>query len=58
MKIVIVIVLLVPFIHWLINLKQGLDCDFEAPYKCEVVSVIGVVIPPAALITVYVNKGK
>jgi hypothetical protein len=29
------------------------NCDFESNYKCEAIHGIGVVIPPAAFITVW-----
>ena len=33
-----------------------INCDFEAPYKEEVVYGIGVVAAPLSLITVWYNK--
>ena len=33
-------------------------CDFESPYKCEAVHGIGVVIPPAAFITVWFDDDR
>jgi hypothetical protein len=33
-------------------------CDFESPYKCEAVHTIGVVIPPAAFITVWFDDDR
>ena len=29
------------------------QCDFEAPYKCEAIHGIGVIIPPAAFVTFW-----
>ena len=58
MKAFIIIVIMVSFIHWCVNLKQGFECDFVSPYKCEAISAIGVFMPPASLITVYVTEGK
>ena len=29
------------------------NCDFESSYKCEVIHGIGVIIPPAAFVTVW-----
>ena len=52
------IISLIIIMHWGVNLYQGLNCDFEAPYKCEAIGAIGVFIPPASLVTVYVDKGE
>jgi len=38
---------------WIYNLNQLLDCDFESDYKCEVVHIAGVLIPPVSLVTVW-----
>jgi hypothetical protein len=44
-------------VAWVINLVQLIDCDFSAPYKCEVVHIIGLV-PVASLVTVWLDTGK
>jgi hypothetical protein len=38
---------------WLINLFKLFDCDFDAPYKEEVIHFIGLFIPPASIITAW-----
>ena len=38
---------------WIINVAKFIDCDFESDYRCEAIHGIGVVIPPAAFITVW-----
>ena len=38
---------------WIWNGVKLASCDFESDYKCEVIHAIGVVIPPAAYITVW-----
>jgi hypothetical protein len=40
---------------WVVNLNQLIDCDYDAPYKCEIVHGIGLVIPIASLATVWVG---
>lgn len=40
-------------ISWVINLVQLLRCDFAAPWRDEIIHGIGVLIPPAALFTVW-----
>ena len=44
--------LLIVLSSWGFNLKKLIDCDFETPYKCEAVHVIGL-IPIASIITVW-----
>lgn len=43
---------------WVSNLIKLTDCDFEAPYKCEVVHTIGVFIVPIGVFTGYMDFGK
>ena len=38
---------------WLTNVYEVTQCDFDAPYKCEVIHTVGIVIPPASIITVW-----
>ncbi len=42
---------------WPTNVYQLVNCDFQAPYKCEVVHGIGLV-PIASPITVWLETGK
>lgn len=43
---------------WVKNLSKLTDCDFEAPYKCEVVRTVGVVPPIGAVIGYMEFDGK
>ena len=43
---------------WITNAYKLTDCDFEAPYKCEVVHAVGVFVPPASIATVWVDSDK
>jgi hypothetical protein len=38
---------------WIWNTVKFASCDFKSDYKCEVIHIIGVIIPPAAYITVW-----
>jgi len=40
-------------ISWVTNLIQLFNLDFEAPYKDEIIKLIGVFIPPLSTITVW-----
>jgi hypothetical protein len=39
---------------WCINVVKLTECDFEAPYRCEVVHLIGLV-GPASIVTVWME---
>lgn len=43
-------------IGWVINIIKLARCDFEAPYKCEIIHGIGVT--PVGSITGWLNVGK
>ena len=38
---------------WIWNATKLASCDFNAPYKCELIHSIGLVLPPIAIITVW-----
>ncbi len=40
---------------WLVNAYKllGCDFDFESSLRCEVIHVVGVVVPPASIMTVW-----
>lgn len=40
---------------WVMNLVKLCKCDFDAPYKGEVIHAVGVFVPPTAVITVWFN---
>lgn len=47
-----VLLVVLVFSLWIVNMIKLTRCDFVAPYKCEVVHGIGV-IPPVALVTAW-----
>lgn len=43
---------------WCLNVyKLATVCDFQAPYKCEVIRAVGI-IPPIGAIVGYIDLGK
>ena len=44
-------------VSWISNIVKLVGCDFETPYKCEVIHVIGL-LPPASVVTVWLDTGK
>lgn len=43
---------------WITNAYKLTGCDFESPYKCEVVHAVGVLVPPASIATVWFDSDK
>ena len=42
---------------WMKNLIKLSECDFEAPYKAEIIHAAGI-IPPVGMITGWLDVGK
>jgi len=57
MLILPLVLLLVVAAGWVKNVIKLSNCDFEPPYKCEVVHAIGI-IPPVGMITGWMDFGK
>lgn len=43
---------------YLDNIWKLTKCDFAAPYKCEVIHVMGIVAPPVSLVTVWADVDR
>ena len=56
-RIVALVIVVVIVVGWVKNLIKLTNCDFEAPYKCEVVHVVGLA-PPIGAITGWLDMGK
>jgi hypothetical protein len=41
---------------WIKNLIKLSDCDFDAPYKAEVIHAIGL-FPPVGMVTGWIDVG-
>jgi len=52
-----VIITLVAGTGWVKNIIKLSNCDFEEPYKAEVVYMIGI-IPPVGMVTGWLDVGK
>jgi hypothetical protein len=57
LEVLALIILLAGGTGWVKNVIKLSDCDFEAPYKAEVIHTIGL-IPPIGAITGYLSLGK
>lgn len=52
-----IVIVLVIGTGWVKNLVKLAHCDFEAPYKAEVVHAVGIV-PPVGMVTGWLDLGK
>lgn len=48
-----IIIWLIFALCWLTNAVKLVNCDFDAPYKEEIIHTIGLVVPPASIVTVW-----
>jgi len=55
--VVLVIIIVGGGIGWIKNLIKLTECDFEAPYKAELIHTAGL-IPPIGAITGWLDLGK
>jgi len=51
----ILIVYIIAFGGWILNLVRLANTDFDAPYRAEVFRTVGVVIPPVGCIIGYID---
>ncbi len=56
-QVVIIIIALIGCIGWVKNLIKLAECDFEAPYKAEIIHGVGL-IPPVGAVTGWLDVGK
>jgi prepilin-type N-terminal cleavage/methylation domain-containing protein len=55
--IAIVLTLVVVGTGWVKNLIKLARCDFEAPYKAEIIHSVGL-LPPVGMVTGWMDLGK
>lgn len=51
----LVLILTIIGISWVMNLKRLSACDFNAPYRCEVIHGLGIV-PMFSVVTVWFDS--
>ena len=57
LKLAALVVVVVVAVGWVKNVIKLWDCDFNAPYKCEVVHGLGL-MPPIGAITGWIDVGR
>ncbi|MFA7287372.1 MAG: hypothetical protein WC055_00685 [Melioribacteraceae bacterium] len=55
--ILIIAIIVIGFIGWCQNISKLIDCDFESPYKTEVIRTVSLV-PMIGAITGYMTIGE
>lgn len=40
---------------YIANIYKLTDCDFDKPYKAEVIRVVGIVVPPVGCVTGFIH---
>ena len=53
MKTGVFIFYLLYFVSWIFNLIQLCMCDFDAPYKEEIIHAVGVFVPYTSFVTMW-----
>ena len=53
----LILLMMVGIVGWVMNLYKLIHCDFEQPYKAEIVRTIGL-IPVVGAFTGYMNLGN
>ena len=51
------VVVAVVSVGWVKNVIKLANCDFEAPYRAEVIHAVGL-IPPVGMVTGWLDVGK
>ena len=51
------VVVAVVAVGWVKNVIKLANCDFEAPYRAEVIHAVGL-IPPVGMVTGWLDVGK
>lgn len=51
-ELVIAPIVLAIMVSWVGNIVSLCRCDFEPPYKAEALKALGIVVPPASVVTV------
>ena len=59
MKLILLLpIIVLGFTPYVWNGYKLSNCDFEANYKCEAIHGVGVIVPPASLITMWFDDDE
>ena len=51
----IIAIYLIAVWGYIANIYKLTDCDFDKPYKAEVIRVVGIVVPPVGCVTGFID---
>lgn len=57
-NLIIIMLFVLSFIGFCMNVVKLINCDFQTPYRAEVFRSIGIIIPPAGSIIGWIDIGK
>lgn len=49
------LILVAGVVGWVKNIIELTECDFKAPYKCEVIRAVGVMVPPVGAVVGFIT---
>ena len=52
---IVIAIYLLALIGYIRNIYLLSDCNFDKPFKAEVIRIVGIVVPPVGCITGYMN---
>jgi hypothetical protein len=58
LELIICIVIFFAGLGYILNIVKLVDCDFERPYKAEVIRTIGIFTGPVGSVLGYLDVGK
>ena len=56
-SVIVIVLFIAGAVGWVKNIVKLTDCDFAAPYKCEIVHIAGLV-PPIGAFVGYMETGQ
>ena len=57
MSILSILLVILVWVGWVLNILKLAECDFEAPYKAEVIHTVGL-LPVVGAVTGWLEVGK
>lgn len=51
-------IMILAIVGWVKNIVAFSECDFEAPYECEVMHGIGIPVAPVGAVMGWIDVGK
>ena len=52
------VVIITIVVCWLGNTVKFVECDYDLPLNCEIIHGVGLIMPPASVVTVFYGSDK